>query len=113
MIGLNKTVTDIQVGRDVAMQVAAMNPVAIDKDQVPQNVIDKEIEIGKEQARQQGKPEEILEKIAMGKLNKFFKERTLINQEFIKDNKQTIEQYLKAQDPELNVTGFVRYNLKD
>jgi len=113
LIGLNKSVDDAQVGKDVAMQVAAMNPVAVDKDRVPQEVIDKEIEIGKEQARREGKPEQIIEKIAMGKLNKYFKENTLLNQDFIKDNKKTIGQYLNEIDGDLTVTDFVRYGLKD
>ena len=112
MVGFSKT-PEAQVGKDVAMQVAAMHPVAVDKHQIPQEVIDKEIEIGKDQARQAGKPEELLEKIAMGKLNKFFKERTLLNQEFVKDNKQTIKQYLEGVDKELAVTGIERFNLKD
>ena len=112
MVGFSKT-PEAQVGKDIAMQVAAMHPVAIDKDQIPQEIIDKEIEIGKDQAKQEGKPEQLLEKIAMGKLNKFFKERTLLNQEFIKDNKQTIRQYLEGQDKELTVTGIERFNLKD
>ncbi len=113
MIGLNQIVSDEQVGKDVAMQVAAMNPVAVDKDNVSQEVQDKEIEIGKEQARKEGKPEEILEKIAMGKLNKFFKEYTLLNQNFVKENKKTVKQYLQEQDKELTVTGFVRFGLKN
>ena len=112
MVGFSKT-PEAQVGKDVAMQVAAMHPVAVDKDQIPQEVINKEIEIGKDQARQEGKPEELLERIAMGKLNKFFKERTLLNQEFIKDNKQTIKQYLEGSDKEIAVTGIERFNLKD
>ena len=113
LVGLNKVLTNPQIGKDVAMQVAAMDPVAVDKNQVPQNIIDKEIEIGKDQARREGKPEDILEKIAVGKLNKFFKEKTLLNQEFIKDNKKTILQYLQENDKDLTVTGFVRYGLKD
>ncbi len=112
MVGFNKK-PETQVGKDIAMQVAAMNPVAVDKDQIPREIIDKEIEIGRDQAKQEGKPEQLLEKIAMGKLNKFFKERTLLNQEFIKDNKQTIKQYLEGVDKELAVTGIERYNLKD
>jgi len=112
MAGFNKA-PEVQVGKDIAMQIAAMNPVAINKDQIPQEVIDKEIEIGKDQAKQEGKPEQLIEKIAMGKLNKFFKERTLLNQEFIKDNKQTISQYLAGVDKELQVTGIERFNLKD
>lgn len=113
MIGLNQVLPEPQVGKDVAMQVAAMNPVAVDKDNVSQETIDKEIEIGKEQARREGKPEQILDKIAMGKLNKYFKENTLLNQDFIKDNKKTVGQYLQEIDKELTATGFVRFGLKD
>ena len=113
MIGLNRAVSDEQVGKNVAMQVAAMSPEAVDKDDVSQEVQDREIEIGKEQARREGKPEEILEKIAMGKLNKFFKEYTLLNQNFVKDNKKTVKQYLQEKDKELTVTGFVRFGLKN
>lgn len=113
MIGLNRAVSDEQVGKDVAMQVAAMSPEAVDKDDVSQEVQDREIEIGKEQARREGKPEEILEKIAMGKLNKFFKEYTLLNQNFVKDNKKTVKQYLQEEDKELTVTGFIRFGLKN
>ncbi len=112
LVGFNKN-CDEQVAKDVAMQVAAMNPVAVDQSNVPQNVIDKEIEIGKEQARQEGKPEAMLEKIAMGKLNKFFKESTLLNQAFIKDNKTSVKQYLEQNDKELTVTEFNRFSLTD
>ena len=113
MVGLNQNVSDSQAGKDVAMQVAAMNPVAVDKENVSQETIDKEIEIGKEQARREGKPEQILEKIAMGKLNKFFKENTLLNQDFVKDNKKSVRQYLQETDKDLSVTGFVRFGLKN
>ena len=113
MTGLNQDVPDAQAGKDVAMQIAAMNPVAVDKENVSQDIIDKEIEIGKEQARREGKPEEILEKIAVGKLNKFFKENTLLNQAFIKDNKLSVRQYLQGINKDLSVTGFVRFGLKD
>lgn len=113
MVGLNLENADAQVGKDVAMQIAAMNPVAIDKEDVPQEVIDKEIEIGKEQAQREGKPENLLEKIAMGKLGKFYKESTLHNQEFIKDNKKTVRQYLQDADKELTVTDFKRFSLTD
>ena len=109
--GLNQAGDFAQTGKDVVMQIAAMSPVALDKDDVPQSVIDHEIEIGKDQARQEGKPEAILEKIAIGKLNKFFKESTLLNQAFIKDSKQTVGQYLKATDKELTVTAFKRLAL--
>jgi elongation factor Ts len=97
--------------KDVAMQVAAMAPVALNKDSVPQSVIDKEIEIGKELAIQEGKPAEMAEKIAHGRLNKFFKESTLLAQDFIKDNKMSVEQYVKSLDKELTVTGFKRHSL--
>jgi len=95
-------------GRDVAMQIAAMNPVAVDKDGVDSSVIEKEIEIGKETARQEGKPEEMLEKIAQGKLNKFFKESTLLPQAFVKDNKTSIAQYLDSVNKGMTVTEFKR-----
>jgi elongation factor Ts len=107
LVGLSEAGDAVyDAGRDVAMQVAAMRPIAVDKDQVDQAVIEKEIEIGKEQARQEGKPEQILEKIAQGKLGKFFKENTLLNQQFVKDNKQTVADYLKSVQNELTVTAF-------
>ncbi len=109
--GFSKAGLDIQVYKDVAMQVAAMSPVAVDKNDVPQSVIAQEIEIGKEQARRDGKPEEMLEKIAQGKLTKFYKESTLLNQEYIKDNKLTIRQYLQSVDKSLTVSSFKRFNL--
>jgi elongation factor Ts len=104
-----KDVSD--AGKDVAMQIAAMNPVALDKDGVDQSVIDREIEIGKDQARAEGKPEAMLEKIATGKLNKFFKENTLLNQPFVKDNSQTITTYLGSVVPKLTVSGFKRVSV--
>ena len=111
LVGFTKSGADIQVYKDVAMQIAAMNPVAIDKDFVNPETIAQEIEIGKEQARRDGKPEEMLEKIAQGKLTKFFKESTLLNQDFVKDNKMTIRQYLQSLNKELTVTDFKRYSL--
>ena len=107
VVGLSKASEDfMDAGRDIAMQVAAMMPIAVDKEDVDQDTIQKEIEIGKEQARQEGKPEAILEKIAMGKLNKFFKENTLLNQAFVKDSKLSVRDYLKSKDSELTVTAF-------
>ncbi len=107
LVGLNKgDEAYYDPGRDVAMQVAAMRPVAVDKDGVDQQVVEKEIEIGKEQARQEGKPEQILEKIALGKLNKFFKENTLLNQQFVKNNKMTVADYLKSVNKDLTVVDF-------
>jgi elongation factor Ts len=111
IVGFTKAGADIQVYKDVAMQVAAMNPVAVDKDSVPESVVAQEIEIGREQARRDGKPEEILDKIAQGKLSKFFKESTLLNQDFVKDNKMTIRKYLQSIDKDLTVTAFKRYTL--
>jgi elongation factor Ts len=111
LAGFTKSGVDVQVYKDVVMQIAAMNPVAVDKDSVPEKIIAQEIEIGKEQARRDGKPEEMLEKIGQGKLAKFFKESTLLNQEFVKDNKITIKQYLQSANKELSVTEFKRYSL--
>ena len=113
LVGFSKTGFDAQVGKDIAMQVAAMSPVAVDKDSVSQEVIDKELEIAKEKFRQEGKPEAMLDKIAQGSLNKFFKENTLLNQAFVKDNKQTVKDYLKSVDAELTVTEFKRFALSE
>jgi len=112
IVGFNKTTSE-QVAKDIAMQVAAMSPVAVDKSDVSEEIIEKEKEIGREQARREGKPENILDKIAEGKLNKFFKESTLLNQEFTKDNKKSIRQYLQENDKELTVTAFLRYSLNN
>lgn len=109
--GFNSTDIDIQVAKDIAMQIAAMNPVALDKDSVSKEIIEKEIEIGREQAKREGKPENLLDKIAEGKLNKFFKENTLLNQNFVKDNKKSIKQYLQDQNKDLTVTDFKRFSL--
>ena len=98
-------------GKDVGMQIAAMNPLALDKDGVDPATVEKEIEIGKEQARQEGKPEAILEKIAMGKLNKFFKENTLLSQAFVKEPKQTVSQYLDGVSKGLSVANFKRVKI--
>ena len=113
IIGLSKTDAKnvAEIGHELAMQVAAMSPVAVDKDNVSQEVIDREIEIGKDQARQEGKAEDMLEKIAQGKLGKFFKEMTLLNQDFIKDTKKTVRQYIAENDKDMTVTGFKRLQL--
>ncbi|MGE5448523.1 MAG: translation elongation factor Ts [Bacteroidales bacterium] len=113
LVGFNKAGLDNQVAKDIAMQVAAMNPVAVDKDFVPAEVIAKELEIAKEKFRQEGKPEAMLDKISQGALVKFFKENTLLNQAFIKENKQTVLEFLQSVDKGLTVTGFVRFNLGD
>jgi elongation factor Ts len=88
------------------MQVAAMRPVAVDKDGVDAQTVEREIEIGKEQARAEGKPEAMLEKIAQGKLQKFYKDNTLLNQEFVKDNSKTIRQLLDSTSKGLTVSDF-------
>jgi elongation factor Ts len=113
IIGMSKkdAANVLEIGHELAMQVAAMSPVAVDKENVTQDVIDREIEIGKDMARQEGKPEDMVEKIAQGKLQKFFKEMTLLNQDFIKDSKKTVRQYIADNDKELAVTGFKRLQL--
>ncbi len=100
-----------EAGKDVAMQIAAMNPVAVDKDGVDPAVVEKEIEIGKEQARAEGKPENIIEKIAMGKLNKFYKENTLLSQSFVKDSSQSVSQYLDSVSKGMTVAEFKRVSI--
>jgi elongation factor Ts len=107
LVGLS-AVVELEVGKNVAMQVAAMNPVAIDKSDVPADVVAKELEIGREQAIKEGKPETMVDRIAEGKVNKFFKESTLLNQEYTKDNKQTVGQYLQNSQKGLTVTAFKR-----
>jgi elongation factor Ts len=99
-----------EVGRDVAMQAAAMAPVAVDESTIPEDLIAKEREIGKDLAIQEGKPADMAEKIAEGRLKKWFKEVTLVNQAFIKDNKQTVSQYV-ASNGGGKVTSFARVAL--
>ncbi|MGQ1947241.1 translation elongation factor Ts [Geofilum sp. OHC36d9] len=113
IVGFNQSGFENQVGRDVAMQVAAMSPVSIDKDSVPQDVIQKELEIAKDQARLEGKPEEMLDRISQGRLNKFFKESTLLEQIFVKDGKISIREYLKNTNKDLTVTDFKRFSLNN
>lgn len=112
IIGFNKEATNLEtVGHEIAMQVAAMAPVAVDQASVSQATIDHEMEIARETTRQEGKPEEMVEKISQGKLNKFLKENTLVNQEFIRDNKKTVGQYMKETDASLVCVGFKRLQL--
>lgn len=110
LVALNHAVNaDVEAaGKDVAMQIAAMNPVAVDKGDVDPSVIEREIEIGKDQARQEGKPEAIVEKIALGKLNKFYQDNTLLNQAFVKDNSVNISQMLDKVAKGLTVKSFAR-----
>jgi elongation factor Ts len=111
MVGLSSATASADAGKDVAMQIAAMNPVAIDKGDVDASVIERELEIAKEQIRAEGKPEDMVEKIAQGKLNKFYQESTLLNQAFIKEDKKSVKQYLDGVEKGLTVTVFKRVQL--
>lgn len=112
LVGLNKSGdTAADAGKQVAMQVAAMNPIALNKDGVDENTIQREIEVGKELAIQEGKPADMAEKIAQGRLAKFFKENTLLSQPFVRDNKLTVEQFLNQSESGLTVTDFKRVAL--
>ncbi len=112
LVGLSGAVDgSAAAAKDVAMQAAAMNPVALNEDAVEQSIFEKEIEIAKDQLRQEGKPEAMLEKISQGKLKRFFKDNTLVNQAFIKDSKQSVAQYVKSVDSSLEITGFERVAL--
>ncbi len=113
IVGLNKAANEavINAGKDCAMQIAAMSPVAVDKDDIDESTLARELEIAKDQVRAEGKPEEMVEKIAMGKLNKFFKESTLMNQEFVKDSSKTIAQMLDSVEKGLKVTAFKRVTI--
>lgn len=112
LVGLSAAVAEADVAaKDVAMQAAAMNPVALDESGVDQSIVDKEIEIAKDQLRQEGKPEAMLDNIAKGKLKRFFKDNTLVNQAFIKDSKISVADYVKSYDKDLTVTAFERVAL--
>ncbi len=109
--GKDVTPMVIGAGKDVGMQIAAMNPVAVDEKQVDRTLIDKELEIAKAQIIAEGKPENMIEKIAQGKLNKFFKESTLLPQTFVKDNSKTVAQYLDSVTKGLTVVEFKRVSI--
>lgn len=112
LVALNSNPSNAdEVGKDVAMQIAAMNPVAIDKGDVDSKTIERELEIAKDVIRAEGKPEEMVEKIAAGKLNKFYKDSTLLNQEFVKDSSKTVAQFLNDVEKDLTVTAFKRVQL--
>ena len=113
MVALNKAVEGAdRIGHEVAMQVAAMNPLAISEADVPADVLAKEKEIAADKARQEGKPENMIEKIAMGRIGKFYKEVCLLKQEYIQDAKMTVADFLKAADKDLTVTAFKRFTLR-
>ncbi len=100
-----------EVAKSVSMQVAAMNPIALDETQVSQETIDKELEIEREILTKEGKPANIIDNILKGKMQKFYKENTLVHQSFIKDGSQSVADYVKSVNPDLKVTGFVRVAL--
>lgn len=100
-----------EAGKDIAMQIAAMNPAALDESGVDQATIDRELEIGREQAKAEGKPDNMLDKISQGKLKKFYKDNTLLNQAFVKDNSLTIRQYLDSVNKGMQVTEFKRVSV--
>ncbi|MDR0558869.1 MAG: translation elongation factor Ts [Prevotellaceae bacterium] len=112
VVAFNKAIPS-EVGKDIAMQVAAMNPVSVTRNDCPPEVIERELQIGREQARLENKPENMIDKIAEGKLGKFFKESTLCEQDFIKDAKISVAQYLKSADATAAITGFIRFSLND
>ncbi len=109
LVGLSKK--SEETGKDVAMQIAAMNPIAIDQDSVPAQTIAREKDIAIEQVKAEGKPAEMAEKIAIGKINKFFKDNTLLAQPFVKDNNKSVSDYLKSVDPDLKIVEFKRVAL--
>lgn len=111
MVALNKNVAE-EYGHAVAMQIAAMNPRSIDENDYPADVLAKEKEIAADKARQEGKPENMIERIAMGRINKLFKEECLLKQAFIQNDKQSVADYLKAADKDCTVTAFKRYTLR-
>lgn len=111
IVGFSNAGVDAQVGKDVAMQVAAMNPVAVSREVISQDVIAKELEIAKEKFRLEGKPEAMLDKIAQGALQKWFQESALLEQSFVKDGKISVKQYLDQHDKSLTVTAFERFAL--
>ena len=112
LVGFNKTEVNEQVAKDVAMQIAAMAPVAVDESNVPEDIIAQERRIGREKALEEGKPENIVDRIAEGMVKKFLKESTLLNQEFTKDSKKTVREYIQSSDKDLTVTAFVRFAVK-
>lgn len=111
IVGFNQQDVDTQVMKDVAMQAAAMNPVSVSRDAVPADIKAKEFEIGRAKAIEEGKPENMADKIAEGRLNKFYKESCLLEQEFVKDSKLSVQQYLTAASKELTATAFSRVTL--
>ncbi len=110
LVEFDGEISDDEIGKDVAMQVAAMNPIAVTKDGVDSSIVEQELEIAKEQLLNEGKSEEIAEKAAQGKLRRFYEERVLLKQKFVKDNSLSVEEYLKENDTPL-VKSFHRLQL--
>jgi len=111
LVGLSDTIDNgAEVAKNVAMQVAAMNPIALNEDHVDASVVEKEIEIAKDQLRQEGKPEAMLDNIVKGKIKRFYKDNTLVNQDYIKDSKVSVAAYVKSAG-EVTVTGYQRVAL--
>lgn len=113
LVAMNQPADDkiIAAGKDAAMQIAAMNPVALDSSDVDATIIERELEIAREQIKAEGKPENMIEKIAQGKLNKFYKDNTLMNQDFVKDPSKTVRKMVQEAHPELNILRFKRVAL--
>lgn len=111
IVGFNEAISD-SLGKEIAMQVASMNPVAVTPEQVDEKIKERELEIARDKARAEGKPEELLDRIAEGSLNKYYKENTLLQQASILDGKKSVEQILKDESKTLTVTSFKRVNLK-
>lgn len=112
LVAFNKEVADKDYIHEIALQVAAQNPIAVCEAEVPADVVAREREIAADKARQEGKPENMIDRIADGRMKKFYDESCLLNQKFISDDKKSVAQYLKDLDPELTVTKFVRFTLK-
>ena len=113
IVGFSKALPNDKLGVEIAIQIAGMNPVAVDADGVPKEIRDREFEIGRDQAKNEGKPEQLLDKIAEGRLQKYYKENTLMSQEFMLEGKVSVAQYMARFDKDLKVTRFARYGLKD
>ena len=105
--------TSEEVGKNIAMQIAAMKPTAVDKSQISEEIIEKELEIAKELARKEGKPEQLLDKIANGRLQKFFKEQTLLQQAYVKDSSLSVEQYIQSVSKDVKIEAFLRVSISD
>jgi len=112
LVAFNKEVQDKDYVHEIALQVAAQNPIAVTPAEVPADIISREKEIAADKAREEGKPENMIERIAEGRMRKFYDESCLLNQKYISDDKKTVAEYLKALDKDLTVTAFKRFTLR-